>query len=230
MGVGVQKAGTSWWYQLIIDHPDVFARNGIHKERHYFSHFGTKPFGRREVEQYHGWFPRPPGAKSGEWTPDYLGFPWVAPLLAEAAPEARLLVLLRDPVERFRSGLHFRLSHGAPDDESIVADAVRQGFYARSLRGYLDYFPPEQLLVLQYERCASDPAGQLSATYRFLGLSDHRPHHIDRQVNPSDAKQPLDDEAILRLVELYAADVKDLATMVPSLDLSCWPHFRSLVT
>ncbi len=230
VGVGVQKAGTSWWYQLIIDHPDVFARNGIHKERHYFSHFGTKPFGRREVEQYHGWFPRPPGAKSGEWTPDYLGFPWVAPLLAEAAPEARLLVLLRDPVERFRSGLHFRLSHGAPDDESIVADAVRQGFYARSLRGYLDYFPPEQLLVLQYERCASDPAGQLSATYRFLGLSDHRPHHIDRQVNRSDAKQPLDDEAILRLTELYAADVKDLATMVPSLDLSCWPHFRSLVT
>jgi hypothetical protein len=228
VGVGVQKAGTSWWYELIIDHPDVFARTGIHKERHYFSHFGVRPFGQREMEQYHGWFPRPPGTKTGEWTPDYLGFPWVAPLLAQAAPEARLLVLLRDPVERFRSGLHFRLSHGAPDDESVVADAVRQGFYARSLRRYLDYFPLEQMLVLQYERCASDPAGQLNATYRFLGLAEHRPQHIDRPINPSGGKQQLDQEAVLRLVDLYAADVQELSAMIPSLDLSCWPHFRSL--
>lgn len=228
VGVGVQKAGTSWWYELIVDHPGVFARAGIHKERHYLSHFGTAAFDRPEVERYHGWFPRPEGAKTGEWTPDYLGFPWVAPLLARAAPEARLLVLLRDPVERFRSGLHFRLSQGAPDDECTVADAVRQGFYARSLRRYLDYFPRDQVLVLQYERCASDPAGQLKATYRFLGLEEYEPEHLRRPVNASGRKRQLDDDTTRRLVDVYAADVQDLTALVPSIDLSQWTHFRSL--
>ncbi len=228
VGIGVQKAGTSWWYELIVDHPGVFARPDIHKERHYLSHFGTEPFGPPEVEQYHGWFPRPPGAKTGEWTPDYLGFPWVPSLLAQAAPEARLLVLLRDPVERFRSGLYFRLSQGAPDDEATVADAVRQGFYSRWLRRYLDYFPREQILVLQYERCASDPSTHLQATYRFLGLEDHRPDHLRRAVNASSGKLQLDQPTIDRLVDMYADDVADLTALVPSLDLSCWPHFAAL--
>ncbi len=228
VGIGVQKAGTSWWYELIVDHPGVFARSGIHKERHYLSHFGTRAFGAEEVERYYGWFPRPAGAKTGEWTPDYLGFPWVAPLLAEAAPEARLLVLLRDPVERLRSGLYFRLGGGAPDDETTAAEAVRLGFYARSLRRYLDYFPREQILVLQYERCTSDPAGQLQETYRFLGLEDHEPDHLRRAVNASAGKLPLEEATVDRLIDMYAADVADLAALVPTLDLSCWPHFRAL--
>jgi hypothetical protein len=228
VGIGVQKAGTSWWYELIVDHPQVFARPDIHKERHYLSHFGTEPFGPMEVERYHGWFPRPAEAKTGEWTPDYMGFPWVASLLAQAAPEARLLVLLRDPVERFRSGLHFRLRQGAPDDETTAADAVRQGFYSRLLRRYLDYFPREQILVLQYESCVSDPAAQLRATYRFLGLEDHEPNHLRRAVNASSGKLQLDEDTIGRLVDMYADDVADLAAMVPTLDLSCWHHFRAL--
>jgi len=225
VGIGVPKAGTSWWYELIVAHPGVFARDGLHKERHYFSHFGTEPFGPREVEQYHGWFPRPAGAKTGEWTPDYLGFPWVPSLLAQAAPEARLLVLLRDPVERFRSGLDFRLGQGATDDEATVADAVRQGFYARGLRGYLDHFPADQILVLQYERCAADPEGQMRTTYSFLGLDGYEPADLRRPVNASDAKRALDDDTVRRLVDVYASDVEELTRLVPTIDLSYWPHF-----
>ena len=164
---------------------------------------------------------------TGEWTPDYLGFPWVAPLLSEAAPDARLLVLLRDPVERFRSGLDFRLSSGAPDDEVTVADAVRQGFYARSLRTYLDHFPAEQMLVLQYEACAADPATQLGVTYDFLGLDAHRPADLRRTVNVSSQKRQLDADSVRRLVDLYRADVEDLVRLVPTLDLGWWPHFTT---
>ncbi|HEX7442670.1 MAG TPA: hypothetical protein VF320_02220, partial [Acidimicrobiales bacterium] len=51
VGIGAQKAGTSWWYELIVDHPQVFARPDIHKERHFFSHFGTTPFGPPEVDR-----------------------------------------------------------------------------------------------------------------------------------------------------------------------------------
>ncbi len=223
VGIGVQKGGTSWWYQLIVDHPDVSARDAIHKERHYLSHFGAEPFGSGEVRRYAEWFPRRPGTIAGEWTPDYLAYPWVAPLLARAAPGAKVLVMLRDPVERFRSGLSFRLGQGAPDNVETVVDAVNQGFYARHLRRYLDHFPEEQILVLQYEKCIIDPAGQLAATYRFLGLSEHAPEHLLRPVNVSGRKLDLDPGAHRRLAELYAPDLADLAALVPGLDLSLWP-------
>ncbi len=227
VGIGVQKGGTSWWYELIADHPDVSVRDGIHKERHYLSHFGTEPFGADEVHRYWGLFPRPTGTITGEWTPDYLAYPWVAPLLALAAPDAKVLVLLRDPVERFRSGLSYRLSQGAPPTGATVADAVRQGFYARSLHRYLDYFPADQLQVLQYERCASDPAGQLASTYRFLGLAEHRPDDLERPVNVSGGKLTIDPEARQRLVDLYASDVSDLISLYPGIDASLWPNFAA---
>ncbi len=225
VGIGVQKAGTSWWYELIAEHPGVFARDDLHKERHYLVHRATAPFGIAEVENYHGWFPRRPGTATGEWTPDYLCAPWVPGMLARAAPDARLLVMVRDPVERFRSGLSFRLSMGAPDTDATVADAVRQGFYSRWLRGYLACFPIDRILLLQYERCVADPAGELSATYGFLGLDAHRPADLRRSVNASGTKRPIDPEARHRLRELYRPDVEDLVTLFPNIDLGLWPNF-----
>lgn len=229
VGVGVQKAGTSWWYELIADHPEVSAPTGFPKELHYLSRFGVEPFGAEEVDRYRGWFPRRSGTIAGEWTPDYLGYPWVAPLLARAAPQTKVLVILRDPVERFRSGLSFRLSQGAPDSEATVADAIRQGFYARCLSRYLDHFAVDQLLVLQFERCVSDPEGQLAATYRFLGLGDHRPADLRRPVNVSGTKRTIDPQARRRLAELYRPDVARLVSMVPGIDLSLWPNFAAHV-
>ncbi len=228
VGIGVQKGGTSWWYELIAEHPDVTSHQAIHKERQYLSRFGAETFGAAEIWTYHGWFPRRAGTVTGEWTPDYLGYPWVAALLARAAPDAKLLVILRDPVERFRSALSFRLSQGASYTEATVADAVRRGYYARSLQRYLDFFPAEQLLVLQYERCAIDPAGQLDVTYRFLELREYRPTDLYRPVNVSGEKVPIDADAVRRLVDLYASDVLELRSLFPHVDLSVWPNFAGI--
>ena len=107
------------------------------------------------------------------------------------------------------------------------ADAVRLGFYARSLRTYLDHFATDQVLVLQYEACVADPATQLGATYAFLGLDAHHPADLRRTVNVSTEKRKLSDDAVRRLVDLYRQDVKDLVRLVPSLDLAWWPHFAA---
>ena len=227
VGIGVQKAGTSWWYDLIADHPDASTLRGFLKELHYFSHFCAVPFGDAEVARYCGWFPRQPGRVVGEWTPDYLAYPWVPPLLARTAPATKVLVLVRDPVERFRSGLSYRLNQGATDSEAAVSDAVRQGFYARCLRRYFDYFETEQIKVLQYEKCVHDPAGQLAETYRFLGMHEHHPAELRRSINVSSGKLPIDPDARSRLVELYRSDVEELSVMIPSLDLSLWPNFAA---
>ena len=229
VGIGVQKAGTTWWYGLIVAHPSVSARPAIHKERHFLSRYAATAFGAADVRDYHGWFPRRPGTLAGEWTPDYVDFPWVPPLLAQAAPRARLLLLVRDPVERFRSGLAHHKRHGLPVTDATMADAVARGFYARALTPWWSHFGPEALLVLQYERCRADPAGQLARTYRFLGLDDDFvPDALHRRVDPpAESRIDLAPDARRRLVDAYQPDVDALTRRFPELDLDLWPNFAA---
>jgi hypothetical protein len=228
VGIGVQKAGTTWWYQAVCAHPDVFSRSDIHKERHFFDRYAVRPFGPAECSLYHDWFPRPPGRLTGEWTPDYIHAPWVPALLAEAAPRARILVLLRDPVERCRSGLaHERRDRGRLTVEA-QQDVVSRGLYAEALRRWSAYFPPEQMLLLQYEQCMADPGGQLARTYRFLGLEPFTPERIEERVNATARSVDLTDEVRRRLVELYTPDVRALTERFAGLDLGLWPNFTGV--
>ena len=229
MGIGAQKAGTTWWFGLIASHPGVAQRDDVHKERHFFDRFAARSFGPHECAQYHGWFPRPSGMMTGEWTPDYLHLGWVPPLLADAAPQARLLVLLRDPVERFRSGLSHHRGHRGEVTAETSGDALVRGFYGRSLVEWTRHFPREQILVLQYERCVLEPAAELQRTYRFLNLPPFMPDEVRELVNARRAHVALPDDAHRRLRELYAPDVLTLAAATPEIDLSLWPNFSSLV-
>ncbi|MGD0391963.1 MAG: sulfotransferase [Acidimicrobiales bacterium] len=229
VGIGAQKAGTTWWYELMLTHPGISSRDDIHKERHFFDRFGARSMGPSDIDQYHGWFPRSTGTATGEWTPDYLTFPWVPGLLRRAAPDARLLLLLRDPVERFRSGLDHLDRMGAPPDGTAIADAVQRGFYFRALEGWLDQFEPGQLLVLQHERCVADRDGQLEATFRHLGLPPHRPPASDQPARaPAGPRRALDDDVRRYLTALYAPDVIALAENHSGLDLALWPNFAYL--
>jgi hypothetical protein len=228
VGIGAQKAGTTWWFDAICAHPDVYCRGDIHKERHFFGRYATRRFGPEECALYHDWFPRPPDSLTGEWTPDYIHCPWVPALLARAAPEARLLVLLRDPVERFRSGLaHHRRDRGRLT-VATCEEAVARGLYHDALRRWTGYFPPEQLLVLQYEHCMADPAGQLARTYRFLELEPFVHEGIGNRVNVTAEALHLEEDVRRRLVELYEPDVRALSQCLPDLDLSLWPNFTGI--
>ena len=228
VGIGTQKAGTTWWYSLIASHPGVSVRTDIHKERHFLSRFGSAAFSDADIDAYHGWFPRRPGEIAGEWTPDYLSWPWVAPLLFKAAPKARLLVILRDPVDRFRSGLNHQLANGARLTGETVADAVNRGFYGRHLDWWGMHFDLERTLVLQYELCARDPKGQLARTYRFLGLDDtYRPADITEHRSKTSATTSMDPEVGRRLADIYAQDVAALSERLPDLDVGLWTNFTA---
>ncbi len=238
VGIGAQKAGTTWWYHLLASHPGVAASDGMHKERHFFDRFGALPFRPSDAEQYQGWFPHQPGQVSGEWTPDYISLPWVPDLLVRAAPEVRLLVLLRDPVERFRSGLAHQRRMGQSPTGASAADALERGCYYRALIPWLERFDRSRILILQYERCVADPGGQYRATTDFLGLSPYLPPDADRaEDSPVDGSSAhrhgptgsaLDPDVIQRLQSSYEADVTALVTLVPDFDLALWPHFAYL--
>jgi hypothetical protein len=232
VGLGAQKAGTSWWNALIHRHPDVHHAGAQPKELHYFDGAWEEPFGAADIERYWRFFPRPAGGVAGEWTPGYLIDFWTPELVAWAAPNARILVLLRDPLERLRSGLTHQLATSrATLDDGDIRSAFGRGLYAPQLRRVLAAFPAEQVLIGQYEACRADPAGQLERTYAFLGLHAFRPgdEALRAEVNPT-TRRRFEPSPALRAALLagYADDIAQLPALVPGLDLSLWPTAREL--
>jgi Sulfotransferase domain len=228
VGVGTQKAGTTWWYHLLTRHPCVHHANRP-KELHFFDPYWRRPFGDDDVQAYARRFARPAGQQAGEWSPAYMTFFWAPPLLRQAAPRARLLVMLRDPVERYASALNMALTSRRKIPPMMAKEAYRRGFYAEQLERLFQHYARDEVLVLQYEHCRAEPALQLARTYRFLGLDDSfLPGDLTRAMNPTvSTKLSLDADTTRFLIDAYTPDVTALDELV-DLDLGLWPHFRHL--
>jgi hypothetical protein len=231
VGIGVAKSGTTWWFSLLLGHPEIHIE--YEKELNYFN----LPFQRRleagrvtraDAEAYQAWFPRPAGVVTGEWTPHYAFQRLLPPVLQVAAPGAKLIVMLRDPVERYRSDLSRPMPAAAL--RRLRYRSIPNGMYANVLQPWEEAYPPEDLLVLQYEACVRSPERYLAETFRFLGVDDgYLPPDLHSSVNASKQKMELDPFVVEQLVRLYTPDVANLVARHPTLDLRLWKHFGHLV-
>jgi Sulfotransferase family len=233
VGVGAQRCGTTRWFDLIAAHPDVIAPPGIRKELHFFDRFHAGGFTSADAAAYHEYFPRPAGKLTGEWTPLYLAAFWAPAMLAAAAPRACLLVLLRDPVERYISALQHHHRAGEFNHASLDAtapfEAFVRGLYGAQLTRLLAHRDRSLLLVQQYERCTRDPLAELHRMYEFLGLSNAGPvPDLDARPNHQPEKLHLHPDARQALVEAYTEDVIGLIDGFPEIDLRLWPNFTHL--
>lgn len=230
IGVGVQKAGTTRWFKLIGEHPGVYCPDPWRKELDFLTdHAETRPVD-FDPRAYCKLFPRPEGMLAGEWTPSYMLRDWVPPLIVRGAPGAKLLAIVRDPVERYRSGITHSAFRWGMLNDGWLRMHHEMGFYARQLKRLYERFPREQVLVLQFERCAADPARELARTYGFLGLDPaFVPPGLTERVHETKVEKLALPESTRRgLVRAYRDDVLELAELVPELDLSLWPSFAGL--
>ena len=228
IGVGTQRSGTTWWFRSLLEHPAIQAPRQGSKELHFLGRFAERKMTGKDVERYHNKFPRSPGEIVGEWTPRYIHDFWTPRLLRRAAPEAGLLVMLRDPIERFRSGVPKELivNPQRPVDW-VVADAIERGRYASQLDRLRAEHPEARILVLQYEKCVADPVAQYRRTLEFLGADTGQP--------PPDFEQRRGRSQRKRKTELWpdmlealrAALEPDVARLAaePEIDVGLWPNF-----
>lgn len=232
VGIGAQRCGTSWWFDTLRRHPDVQSAPG--KELHYFDWYLDAEVNEDYVERYRALFPRPQGSITGEWTPRYMADTWAMRMLREAAPDAKLLVMLRDPVERYHSAAARErwLAGGQMKTRlAVLADAVWRGFYYEQLKHVYELFPREQVQVLQFEQAVLEPVAQMERTCEFLGITNlpEQPRRLTTHKKPKHPKRQMPDWFRADLANRYREDSERLTELVPDLDLSLWKSYSKPV-
>ena len=227
VGVGAQRSGSTWWYGLVTAHPQVSVVPGTRQELHYFDGFWHDGFTDEDARRYQRYFPRPAGTITGEWTPRYMYDALSPRLLAAAAPDARVLVILRDPVERYRAQCAKHPAASAPGSAAglhMAADALARGLYVPQLRRLLRFFPKEQVRILQFEACVAATEPNVQETYRFLGLDpDFLPDLVAWSDEAAEPPVSLSPALEADLTATYRDELPSLLALVPELDLALWP-------
>lgn len=241
VGVGSLWSGVGWWHTELLKHPDVQWRRRSRRSLFFFQPFCERPMTEDDAAAYRSAFWRRPGRMAGEWSQRYMFDHWTPPLLRRVAPDARLLVMLSNPVDRYRRKLVIERKQREADEVAyFMSEILTRGRYASQLRHLWEYFERDQVLVLQFERCRADPVGQYARTLRFLGLrDDFEPFTrlrgrigqtlrsvVSREPKLAELWPDLLDELRLEL----AAEMLELQELVPGLDLALWPDFADLAT
>ncbi len=185
--VGAAKSGTTTLYRWLDQHPEVYMAS--FKEPHWFSR--VKPNPRQLVssvtseEEYRKLFKDRRGELAvGEASPSYLWDSEAPYRIKEVVPEAKIIAILRHPVERAHSHYLMDVKEGnqnRPFVEALIQDYraqakgwgishlyVELGFYAEQVRRYLEAFGGKQVRVYLYEDLREDPRGLLESLLDFL--------------------------------------------------------------
>lgn len=188
IGIGAQKCASSWLYDILADHPE--AALSEKKELDFFSYHYENGYAWYEQQ-----FPEKPDAKVvGEISPSYFNEASVPERAKLYSPDLRILLSLRDPVERALSqhrhlvrigtviGPDYRFETALDDNPSYI----EQGRFATHLSRWLASFPVSQLHVVLMEDIRKNPEETARKVYEFLGVSpDHRSAALYEKSNPS---------------------------------------------
>jgi hypothetical protein len=195
--VGAQKAGTTQLFTCLIRHPRCFG--SVAKELQYFSKRRDRP-----LNWYRSKFPLTRtvarvGGLCFEATPSYLPTPQALRMMSVVLPDAKVIVLLRDPVSRafshyqhnktrqletreFREIVEdaiarppFAPTRGAAlqADAEPMLDYVARGYYALQIELLLKLYPRERVLVVDSADLFDDTNAVCQRVFEFFGLEPH---------------------------------------------------------
>lgn len=202
--IGAQRCGTTSLFRALMEHPQI-VRPTLHKGVNYFdlNYY-------RGRDWYRGHFPltevaRRRTRRAGpptifEASGYYLYHPFAVERIARDLPEVKLVVMLRDPVERAYSAYQHERHRGfeweefetalALEDDRLVGEVARmrrdpgyesfshrhhsylhRGRYADQLRSVFEWFPADQVHVMASEAFFDEPAAEFDALMAFLDLA-----------------------------------------------------------
>lgn len=206
--IGTQRGGTTSLYNYLVDRPGV--GHASVKELHFFdkkfhkgplwyrAHFPTR------IQKYCFERSRKEVFVTGEASAYYIFHPHAPKRVAKLIPGAKLIILLRNPVDRAYSQYNFEVELGREtlsfedaianeearirkEREKILADEkyvsfdhsrysyLARGIYIDQLVAWMKHFPRSQFLILRSEDFYADPVTALEQTSKFLNLPELAP-------------------------------------------------------
>jgi Sulfotransferase domain len=172
--IGAMKAGTTSLFEYLRVHPDVFM-SPIKEVDFFVREINWS----RGLEWYARQFERGRAATAvGEASPSYTKYPEYAGVperMVRLLPDARLIYLVRDPIERIRSHYQHRAmtgSEAAPIDVAVLHDPryIDGSRYAMQLERYLRWYPRDRILLIDSEELKDDRVATMRRVHRFLGV------------------------------------------------------------
>ena len=172
--IGGQKCGTTSLANQVATHPEIGFSEP--KEVHFFS---WEKHWSRGLRWYESLFEGAEGAKAvGEGSTTYTKYPKVRDVptrMAQVLPDARLIYLVRHPVDRLISHYMHKWYESLVGDDLEEAlekrpQLIAYGRYYYQIEQFLPFFPPERLLVLIFEEFIADPIATHRRVYEFLGV------------------------------------------------------------
>ncbi len=194
--IGVKKGGTTSIYNYLTQHPQILP--AIKKEIDFWSFYFH-----RGLDWYRAHFPLIPELEkflTGEASPSYFDSPDTPARLFHFFPKIKLILLLRNPVDRAISNYYHEVRSKAEsmsieeiinsrleklikisfslvkekDSWNYQGDYIASSVYVNWLKKWLTIFPREQLLILKSEDFYSDPETIMKQIFNFLGLPDYQ--------------------------------------------------------
>lgn len=179
--IGAEKAGTTWLHGVLQDHPDIFFPRV--KEIHYFNKYDSNL---REIDNFSNqswyWYTNHfgdaiEGQIVGEATPLYISDPEAPSRIKNKLPNARFIVVLRNPVERAIS--HYRMARAKNHIQASLKTLIQsedqrilqRGLYGRQLRIWFKLFDRSRFFVIFHDDIVNTPSTVLTRLAEWLSIS-----------------------------------------------------------
>lgn len=238
--IGAQRAGTTSLYEYLIQHPQVLpAKN---KEVHFFDHHYEEG-----IAWYRDRFPTEfdkiiksislfGRVVSGEASPYYLFHDKAAERIKAAIPNVKLIVLLRDPIERAYSqyslSRHYKYetltfeeaiekeedrlknTEDFNDLDYVNFSYLARGRYAEQLEKWFEFFPRKQFLILQSEKLYKETEATLQSVYDYLGIRSYSGINTKEVHKVAKYSEPMKESTRKKLREYFAPYNKQLFNLI----------------
>ena len=239
--IGTARSGSTSLYYNICQHPCVLS--AAYDELGYFDsnfHLGLNWYRSLFPTLFSKWIVKQKKqfAITGEDTPFYIWNPLVAKRILKILPKIKLIVVLRNPVDRAYSNYHLGIRAGSENlsfedaiqielkklneinDEfehnvekyTIPRSYIAKGFYANQLKIWLELFNSEQLIIISTEDLESNPQGTLDRIYDFLKIPKNHKLIPEKQKKASYPK--MKNETREFLINLYKKNNAELFSMI----------------
>jgi len=182
IGIGVERAGTTWIFECLKEHPQICGSN--YKEVKFFSKKtqfkGEDDKYQRGINYYASYFQHCLNKQiKGEFSPHYFYEKESARRIKKHFPKVKLILCLRNPIERAYSAFCFEKSRRKVNydnfNEAINNEFdyfIKDGFYSKNLEYYFNLFPKENILILIYENALKNPIDFILKIYKFLEVDE----------------------------------------------------------